>query len=233
MKLKNFRDIRTHRDDGHNASPDRPLMVYESTKGVNELYVRTLRNILRSDSDLKSIAEAEVDASTIHLGLRDTTQVFRPFESARSIHLKTAQSEIAEFWSADSEGMKRIAFQWADIGFRLFLDANGIDQRLADGIQATIGSSLDTTYIHATKSSPSRKHRAEVLVEWEPRWAKVVVRVVDRANSILATRTLYDGRPHVLGVLWRIPRLTWLDTCTLEIDLHNLANQPPKERMRV
>ena len=233
MKLKNFRDIRTNAEDGHRPSPTRPLSVYEATKGVNELYVRTVRSILRSDPDLQSFAESQVDASTIKIHLRETTQIFRPFESARDICLKTPQSEIADFWSADPLGMKRIALGWADLGFRIFLDVNAIDQSLADRIRTEIGETPATTYIHASKSSPDRRHRAEVLVEWEPRWAKVTVRILDRADAVLATRTVHDGRPHVLEVLWRIPRLTWLDARTLEIDLSNLANPPPKERVQI
>lgn len=233
MKLKNFRDIRTNAEDGHRPSPTRPLSVYEATKGVNELYVRTLRSILRLNPDLQAFAESQVDASTIKLHLRDRTQVFEPFESARDICLETPPSEIAEFWSADPLGMKRTALRWADLGFRMFLDVNAVDQRLADRIQKEIGETPATTYIHATKSSPDRKHRAEVLVEWEPRWAKVTVRVLDRTDAVLAARTVHDGRPHVLDVLWRVPRLTWLDKRTLQIDLSNLANPPPKERIHI
>ncbi|MCC5824024.1 MAG: hypothetical protein LAT64_13140 [Phycisphaerales bacterium] len=233
MKLKNFRDIRTNAVDNHQPSPTRPLSVYEATKGVNELYVRTLRDLLRKDADLTSIAEAQVVASTVRIHLRDTTEVFGSSESACDIFLSTPPSEIAEFWSADPQGMKRIALRWADLGFRLFLEHNAIDPCFADRIHTAIGDNPITTYIHATKSSPDRRHRAEVLVEWEPTWAKVTVQVLDRAGAVLATRTMHDGRPHLLDVLWHVPRLTWLNAGTLEIDLHNLAFPPPKERVQI
>lgn len=233
MKLKNFRDIRIDAAESHPPSPTRPLIVYEATKGVNELYVRTIRDLLRRDSDLISTAEAQVDASTIQIHLRDTTRVFEPFESSRSIFLTALPAEIQEFWSSNPQGMKRVALRWADLGFRLFLEANAIDTGFADRILTEIGENPITTYIHAKKSSPDRRHRAEVLVEWEPTWATVAVRILDRSGAVLANRTVHDGRPHVLNVLWHIPRLTWLDAGMLEIDLHNLADPPPKERIQI
>lgn len=233
MKLKNFRDIRTNADEHHPPSPTRPITIYEATKGLNELYVRTIRNILRSDPSFASVAETQVGASTIRIHLRDTTKVFKPFESAQDILLKTQPAEVDEFRSSNAQGMKRIALRWADLGFRLFLEANKIDPGFADRIRAEIGDNPITTYIHTKKSSPDRRRHAEVLVEWEPTWAKVTVRILDKAGTVLATRTVHDGRPNVLDVLWRIPRLTWLDAGTLEIDLHNLANPPPKERVQM